>query len=185
MIKRLFYIFLFITHYLISQVSETTLNASWQFKQKGTEKYYSAIVPGTVHTDLLNNKLIKDPYYSDNEKSVQWIENEDWEYIGTFNFDYITLENKHIELNFEGIDTYAKIYLNNQLILECNNMFRSWNVDVKQYLKLGPNTLRIEFESAVKKEKQKLQNYHILYRTVKRYLPVKLSINMVGTGVRV
>ncbi|MFN8117551.1 MAG: glycoside hydrolase family 2 protein [Bacteroidia bacterium] len=149
----MFYIFLFITHYLISQVSETTLNASWQFKQKGTEKYYSAIVPGTVHTDLLNNKLIKDPYYSDNEKSVQWIENEDWEYIGTFNFDYITLENKHIELNFEGIDTYAKIYLNNQLILECNNMFRSWNVDVKQYLKLGPNTLRIEFESAVKKGK--------------------------------
>jgi len=150
-IKRLFYIFLFITHYLISQVSETTLNASWQFKQKGTDKYYNAIVPGTVHTDLLNNKLIKDPFYSDNEKSVQWIENEDWEYIGTFNCNKATLQHKHIELNFEGIDTYAKIYLNNQLILECNNMFRSWNVDVKQYLKLGSNTLRIEFESAVKK----------------------------------
>ena len=154
MTKKWIYIFLFITHYLISQVSETTLNASWQFKQKGADKYYSAIVPGTVHTDLLNNKLIKDPYYSDNEKSVQWIENEDWEYIGTFNCDYITLENKHIELNFEGIDTYAKIYLNNQLILECNNMFRSWNVDVKKYLKTGQNILRIEFESAVKKGKQ-------------------------------
>lgn len=153
MIKKLFYIFLFITHYLISQVSETTLNASWQFKQKGTDKYYKAIVPGTVHTDLLNNKLIKDPFYSDNEKSVQWIENEDWEYIGTFNCDKATLKNKHIELNFEGLDTYAKVFLNNQLILECDNMFRSWNVDVKKYLKTGQNILRIEFESAVKKGK--------------------------------
>lgn len=154
MTKQWLYIFLFFAQQLMSQMSETTLSASWQFKQKGTDKYYSAIVPGTVHTDLLNNKLIKDPFLADYEKSVQWIEKEDWEYLGTFNFDYITLENKHIELNFEGIDTYAKIYLNNQLILECNNMFRSWNVDIKKYLKIGQNTLRVEFESAVKKVKQ-------------------------------
>lgn len=155
MTKQWLCIFLFFVQQLMSQMSETTLHASWQFKQKGSDKFYNAIVPGTVHTDLLYNKLIKDPFFADNEKSVQWVENEDWEYIGTFNFDYITLENKHIELNFEGIDTYAKIYLNNQLILECNNMFRSWNVDVKKYLNIGQNTLRIEFESAVKKGKTK------------------------------
>ena len=153
MTKQWLYIFLFFVQQLMSQMSETTLHASWQFKQKGSDKFYDAIVPGSVHTDLLYNKLIKDPFLADKEKSVLWIENEDWEYIGTFNFDYITLENKHIELNFEGIDTYAKIYLNNQLILECNNMFRSWNVDVKKYLKIGQNTLRIEFESAVNKGK--------------------------------
>jgi beta-mannosidase len=152
-IKQWLYIFLFISQYLISQVSETTLNASRQFKQKGTDRYYKAIVPGTVHTDLLNNKLIKNPFYLDNEKDLQWIENEDWEYIGTFNCDHKTLKQKHIELNFEGIDTYAKIYLNNQLILECDNMFRSWNVDIKPYLKSGLNSLRVEFESAVKKGK--------------------------------
>lgn len=153
MTKQWLCIFLFFVQQLMSQMSETTLHASWQFKQKGSDKFYNAIIPGTVHTDLLYNKLIKDPFLADNEKNVQWIENENWEYIGTFNFDYITLENKHIELNFEGIDTYAKIYLNNQLILECNNMFRSWNVDVKKYLKIGQNTLRIEFESAVNKGK--------------------------------
>lgn len=151
--KKLIYLFFFLSQMLVSQVSETTLNASWKFKQKGSDKYYNAIVPGTVHTDLLNNQLIKDPFLADNEKSVQWIENEDWEYIGTFNCDKATLQFKHIELNFEGLDTYAKVFLNNQLILTSNNMFRSWNVDIKQYLKLGSNALRVEFESAVKKGK--------------------------------
>ena len=137
----------------MAQNSTVDLNASWQFKKSGSNLYYPAIVPGTVHTDLLNNKLIKDPFYSDNEKSLQWIENEDWEYIGKFTCDNITLKNKHLELHFEGLDTYAKVYLNGKQILDCNNMFRSWSVDVKPYLKTGENTLQINFESAVKKGK--------------------------------
>jgi len=138
---------------LIAQNSSVDLNASWQFKKSGSNPYYPAIVPGTIHTDLLNNKLIKDPFYSDNEKSLQWIENESWEYVGKFNCDNITLKNKHLELNFEGLDTYAKVFLNGQPILECNNMFRTWSVDVKPYLKAGENTLQIIFESSVKKGK--------------------------------
>jgi beta-mannosidase len=137
----------------MAQNSTVDLNASWQFKKSGSNPYYPAIVPGTIHTDLLNNKLIKDPFYSDNEKSLQWIENESWEYVGKFNCDNITLKNKHLELNFEGLDTYAKVFLNGQPILECNNMFRTWSVDVKPYLKGGENTLQIIFESAVKKGK--------------------------------
>jgi beta-mannosidase len=137
----------------IAQNSSVELNTSWQFRQKGTQIFHSASVPGTVHTDLLNNKLISNPFYSDNEKSLQWIENEEWEYVGKFMCDNITLKNKHIELNFEGLDTYCKVFLNGQPILECNNMFRSWNIDVKKYLKAGENTLQILFESAVKKGK--------------------------------
>ena len=136
-----------------AQSGSVELNANWQFKKSGSNPYYPAVVPGTVHTDLLNNKLIKEPFYSDNEKSLQWIENEDWEYLGKFTCDNIILKNKHIELSFEGLDTYAKVFLNGQQILECNNMFRSWHIDVKQYLKAGENTLQINFESAVKKGK--------------------------------
>lgn len=136
-----------------AQSGSVELNANWQFKKSGSNPYYPAVVPGTVHTDLLNNKLIKEPFYSDNEKSLQWIENEDWEYLGKFICDNIILKNKHIELIFDGLDTYAKVILNGQQILECNNMFRVWHVDVKQYLKAGENTLQINFESAVKKGK--------------------------------
>ncbi|MCB0742458.1 MAG: hypothetical protein KDC67_01025, partial [Ignavibacteriae bacterium] len=30
-------------------------------------KYFPAEVPGTIHTDLYKNKIIEDPFYSDNE----------------------------------------------------------------------------------------------------------------------
>ncbi len=151
--KHLFYIISLVVQLAVAQNQTIELQANWKFRQTETKQFYPAVVPGTVHTDLLKNKLIKDPFFADNEKSVQWVENENWEYVGTFNCDKATLQNKHIELNFEGLDTYAKVYLNEQQILDCNNMFRTWNVEVKKQLKPGVNTLRIVFESAVKKGK--------------------------------
>ena len=151
--KLLLNTFLIICGFCFSQNSEILLNAKWEFRQKGTDKWHSASVPGTVHTDLMSNKLISDPFFADNEKKVQWIENEDWEYKGTFNCDKKILSQNNIELKFEGLDTYAKVYLNDKLVIETNNMFRSWLVPVKKILKEGNNTLLIVFESAVKKGK--------------------------------
>lgn len=151
--KYFLYIVILIAQVVVAQNKTVELQANWKFRQTGTKEFYPAIVPGSVHTDLLKNKLIKDPFYGDNEKGVQWVENENWEYVGTFNCDKATLQNKHVELNFEGLDTYAKVYLNGVQILDCDNMFRTWNVDVKKQLNSGVNTLRIVFESAVKKGK--------------------------------
>ena len=153
MIRFLAFIFTLISLGSFAQTSELQFNANWKFKKVGSNNYYPAKVPGTVHADLLRNKLIKDPFVNENEKSVQWIENEDWEYTGIFNCAPSTLKNKHIELRFEGLDTYAKVYLNGKQILDCNNMFRSWTVDVKPFLKSEKNILKIVFESAVKKGK--------------------------------
>ena len=43
----------------------------WQFSWHN--QYYTASVPGFIHTDLLANGLINDPYYGINEDSVQWV----------------------------------------------------------------------------------------------------------------
>ncbi|MCX6295462.1 MAG: glycoside hydrolase family 2 protein, partial [Bacteroidetes bacterium] len=117
-------------------------------------KWYKATVPGTVHTDLFSNKLIPDPFFGDNEKQLQWIEGEDWEYQTVFKISEEELLQSHIELQFAGLDTYAKVYVNDSLVLEADNMFRSWNVDVKKYIHKGKNKLLILFESAVKKGKE-------------------------------
>ena len=61
------------------------LLTGWRFREAGKETWYPASVPGCVHTDLLNNKLIDDPFYRDNEKNLQWIGKTDWEYQTTFN----------------------------------------------------------------------------------------------------
>jgi beta-mannosidase len=117
----------------------------------GDETWHPATVPGTVHTDLFKNKLIPDPFAGADEKQLQWIENEDWEYKTTFKVSEKELKKKHIELQCDGLDTYADVFLNDSLILSADNMFRSWDVNVKPFVREGKNELRIIFHSAVKK----------------------------------
>ena len=127
------------------------LHENWQFKNKEESKWYPATVPGTVHTDLLANKLIPDPYYRDNESKLQWIDKADWEYRTVFNVEAATFGRKYIRLAFDGLDTYATVYLNGKLILQADNMFRGWTVDVKPFLKKKKNELLIRFASAQNK----------------------------------
>ncbi len=133
----------------VPQTIELTEN--WQFKKVTDSVWQSATVPGNVHSDLLSHNLIEDPFIGDNEKNVQWVSETDWEYKTTFSLDEKTLQKKNIEFNFESIDTYASVYLNDSLILKANNAFREWNVDVKSLLKSN-NELRLVFEQTSKYE---------------------------------
>src|SRR5438874_6152613 len=129
--------------------TRTPLLTGWQFREAGQEKWYPASVPGCVHTDLLNNKLIEDPFYRDNEKKLQWIGKTDWEYETTFNVTGEMLQQTNLELVFEGLDTYADVFFNNKALISTDNMFRTWRVDAKHLAKPGPNTLRIRFRSPI------------------------------------
>ena len=128
-----------------------TLDKGWKFTKAKEQNWRPATVPGTVHTDLLDNKQIPEPFYRKNEKELQWIDKEDWEYQTNFQVNDQTLSNEHIEFEFLGLDTYADVYLNGTKILEANNMFRRWNVEVKNHLKLGNNNLRVYFYSPISK----------------------------------
>jgi beta-mannosidase len=139
---------------LLSQNFERSLNQeNWKFKQENKENWLPANVPGTVHTDLLANHIIENPFYGTNEKDLQWIENENWNYKTSFVISKSELKNKNIDLQFEGLDTYATVFLNGKPILEANNMFRTWKISVKKYLVGGENHLEIKFKSAVQEGK--------------------------------
>jgi len=125
------------------------IDTGWQFHEAGKDAWHAASVPGCVHTDLLSNHLIDDPFYRDNEQKQQWIGKTDWEYQTHFPVTQATLSRENIELVFEGLDTYADVYLNDTQILKADNMFRTWRVDCKRALKLGDNVLRIRFRSPV------------------------------------
>jgi beta-mannosidase len=127
------------------------LNTNWSFKNVRDTTWYAAKVLGQVHTDLLKNKLIANPFIGNNELDLQWISEEDWEYRTSFSVDKETLNKKHLELDFKGLDTYANVYLNDSLILKSNNAFREFLVDVKFILK-SENELRIVFENTTKFE---------------------------------
>jgi len=127
------------------------LNKNWQFKNQKDLRWNKATVPGTVHTDLLANKIIADPFYGDNESRLQWIDKADWEYKTIFNVDANTFAKKNLELVFDGLDTYADVFLNGKLILQADNMFRGWPVNVRSIVKRTNNVLLIKFASAQNK----------------------------------
>jgi len=131
------------------------LDSGWEFRVAGDSdrpeltQWHPAQVPGVIQTDLLRNNLIPEPFYQDNEPRLQWIGRLDWEYRTSFEADALTLSRRHVDLVFEGLDTFAEVYLNDQVILKANNMFRRWRVPAKAFLKSGANSLRIVFHSPV------------------------------------
>lgn len=130
-----------------AQVLIQNLNQAWQFRQSGGN-WLAAKVPGEVHLDLMANQLIADPFFGNNEKEVQWVERQTWEYRSEFKVSEEIMKRKNISLVFEGLDTYADVYLNDKLILSADNMFRSWKVDVARHLTTKMNKLLVVFYSA-------------------------------------
>jgi beta-mannosidase len=145
------------THLFAAEPSSRELNAGWQFRivskteQPELQQWHPAQVPGVVQTDLLENKLIPDPFYRDNESRLQWIGESDWEYQSTFQLDAAALGHQHVDLVFDGLDTFADVYLNEHAILQADNMFRIWRIAAKKLLQPGANTLRIVFHSPITK----------------------------------
>ncbi|MBN1339265.1 MAG: glycoside hydrolase family 2 protein [Bacteroidales bacterium] len=137
--------------YSCTSPSEITirLDTGWMFREAGAENAYPATVPGCVHTDLMAALLIPDPFFGCNEKDVQWVERKSWEYFTEFEMDDHFPGHDWIDLCFEGLDTHARVYLNDSLVLEAGNMFREWHIASKDILVRGKNTLRVVFESAV------------------------------------
>ncbi len=130
------------------------LDQNWVYKNVTDSNWETAQVPGEIHSHLYRNGIIEDPFVMNNELDIQWVSDEDWEYRTNFVIDEKTLSKKHLELIFKGLDTYAKVVLNDVEILKANNAFREYKVDIKPYL-IEKNELRIVFESASKTEQIK------------------------------
>jgi len=133
-----------------SRPSPSTKIGPWTFRAAGDPAWLKATVPGTVHTDLLANGVIADPFYRVNERDQQWIDKKDWEYRSTLTLSAADLAHDHVELCFEGLDTYADVYVNDTKVLAADNMFRAWTVDIKPHARAGANSIRIYFHSPIR-----------------------------------
>ena len=144
-----------------AESSTRDIDTGWQFRlaekaeaapsDADLQQWHPAQVPGVVQTDLLTNHLIPEPFARDNETRLQWIGESGWEYQTTFAMDSAALAREHIDLVFDGLDTFADVYLNDHLLAQTDNEFRRWRIPVKQLLQTGPNTLRVVFHSPIAK----------------------------------
>ena len=105
---------------------------NWEFEYEG--QWYPATVPGCIHTDLMAQGLIPDPFYGTNEDSVQWVGNRIWKYRTTITRD-MWEGFEHCDLVLEGVTLCdVRIYGKTlgapfqHLLMSPDNMFRTHRV---------------------------------------------------------
>jgi beta-mannosidase len=140
-----------------TQMKLIPLDKPWFFRQAGTSVWLNATVPGTVHTDLMANNMLEDPYFRTNEKKSQWVDKVDWEYKVSFWMEESDRNSDKISLVFDGLDTYAEIYLNGHFLFSADNFFTGWETDIKDFLREGENNLRLYFHAPTRKGMEMLE----------------------------
>ncbi|HTV84836.1 MAG TPA: glycoside hydrolase family 2 protein [Dyella sp.] len=144
-----------------AQTTTQNLDSGWRFRlaegdsqakaHAAATRWHAASVPGMVQADLLTAKLLPDPYFRDNEAKVQWVGLADWQYQTHFTVDQATLDRQHVELVFDGLDTFADVYLNGTKLIDADNMFRRWRIPAKRALHVGSNLLEVRLYSPIKR----------------------------------
>lgn len=153
-------LFIFI---LLSNFAQAThkdlkpLELTWKFAQKDSLVWRNAVVPGCVHTDLVRENIIRDPFIGDAEKECKWVADKDWVYQSDpFDVSTSILNMDVVRFQFPGLDTYTIIYINDRIALKTDNAFRTWTIDAKPFLNKKDNVIRIEFLSPLKVAKERL-----------------------------
>lgn len=127
-------------------MNQISLNGEWLYSQKGGE-WHRAMVPGSVYADMLRDGRMEDPFYRDNEDAALKMMEHDYVYRRAFTLPSEAMACDALLLNCEGLDTLADVFINGQLVLQADNMHRTWAVDVLNVVKEGDNQIEIAFHS--------------------------------------
>jgi beta-mannosidase len=139
-----------------SEMTHRSLDQGWQLKARNktldidqdfssTTDWITTKAPSTVYQTLLEAGHIPNPFYGTNELNVQWVGETDWLYKLEFRVEQSSTERF---LCFDGLDTFATVWLNGTPILNSDNMFVPHRLNVTHLMQTGENELWILFESA-------------------------------------
>jgi len=112
-------------------------------------------VPGSVYSNLLDQRLMEDPFYRENQYAACELSRDDYEFFRTFEVSDDFLRGQRCVLRFDGLDTLAEVFLNDGSLGKAHNMHRVWEYDVKDHLQAGVNTLLVRFSSPIRYIEQK------------------------------
>jgi beta-mannosidase len=122
------------------------LNTGWMLSKVGEKPAKVPFsVPGDIHSALLAEKLIPDPYWRDTEPDLDWIHEGDW--LAELKFDASPEPDVRYTITFETIDCHAVVSLNGLEIGRCESQFSRWDFDVTEGLRPGENKLEVLFLS--------------------------------------
>lgn len=124
------------------------LAAGAHLTQHAIDDWLDVPVPGDVHRVLIAANRIPDPFYDQNETACGWMEQREWWYrVVVDDPSEPAAPDERLMLTFEGLDTFATVYLNGSELGEHHNMFRPAEFDVTSAWSTGlPNAIAVRFD---------------------------------------
>jgi beta-mannosidase len=145
---------------IAQQISKRVIS-DWTFTINGDRNKYNATVPGDVQSDLIKEKKIADPYFENVDSALTQLEKSTIIYQCDFTCADVEL-NKDAVIRFNGLDTYAQVFLNDSLLFFNDNMFLKHDLRVGHILQEN-NHLEIRFLpiDSIEKVKSNSLNYKL------------------------
>ncbi len=84
------------------------------------EGWIPAVAPGDTYRALIDAGRLADPYVGRGEAGAAWVREREWWWHARIQVD------ADQDLVFDGLDTFATVYLDGVLLGSADNMFRSW-----------------------------------------------------------
>lgn len=144
-----------------SAMKEIRLGGEWRVRATDieenrfgitTDREYRIKIPGDIHSALIDDGVIPDPYYGKNELDILFIGRGEWKAERDFNY---RRSGETAYLRLEKLDTVTTVYINGKKAADTDNIHRIYFVDITQFLKDGRNTISIVFHSAEKEAERR------------------------------
>lgn len=120
------------------------LTGDWTLRSADGRVTVPMRLPGDIVTTLFEAELIPDPYAGQHEYDLRWICEADWTVSRTFD-----LPDPAVDLVISELDTVATVRVNDVVVLEAANAFRSFRVALDDAARVGRNTIAITLHSPV------------------------------------
>ena len=141
-----------------------SLNSGWNLKTDTLGISLQVNLPSEAHADLYDAGLIPHPYgEGDEEQQLQWIPQHIWDYSLNFDVEKDVWQKDNIDLIFNGLDTYADVWLNGEKVLHSDNMFVRYEKEVKNILKKHGNELKVRFYPFDKQRDSLIETYRLRF----------------------
>ncbi len=127
-----------------------------------------ASAPGDTYLALHAAGRIPHPFAEENEAACTWVKDREWWWRTTFDAAAVNIDERLI-LTFDGLDTYATVWLNGELLGETNNMFLAVRFDVGTLIRAaGANELVVCFTPpSVKVSGKAMETWDIIADPIK------------------
>ena len=144
-----------------AQLNQTiSLNSDWQLlstttltppeitdlgRNMSSDDIFNTQLPNNIFKILWENSAIEEEVSKRNASRLQWLKEKDWLFQRVFDMDAANLNAAKINLILKGVDTYAAVFINGNLVFNTDDSSKTWSADIKRYMTPKANLLSVNF----------------------------------------